>query len=222
MAKKIIRNNEELAARIKKTADSQDVEGQKAASNALASNFASVINRNMGLSEPMTEAEALVVAPEGMINEAILDGDIVSDIFEVNMLGWDQYPSYPTDLITPGSEGEYAAYTVPANGKIPRRVVEGDEITLNTYRIANSIDWNVRYSRSGRIDVVSRALEVFQNGFVQKMNDDAWHTIIAAGLDRGLMAYDASATAGTFTKKLLQTLKIAMIRNGGGNLYSAQ
>ena len=217
--KKIIRNNEELASRIKKIADAEDREGQKKAAEALAFNFETVINTNLGFKEA-DEASALSVMPDRMINEAILPGDIFSSIFEVNMLGWDQYPSYPTDLIVPGSEGEFAAYTVPSNGKIPRRVVEGDEITLNTYRIANSVDWNVRYSRTGRIDVVSRGLQVLQNGFVQKMSDDAWHTLLAAGLDRGLMAYDASATAGVFTKKLLQVLKVAMIRNGGGNLAS--
>jgi hypothetical protein len=97
------------------------------------------------------------------------------------------------------------------------RHVEGDEVTLNTYRIANSVDWDIKYSRAGRIEVFSRALEVYNAGFTKKRNDDGWHTIMAAGLDRGIMVYDSAASAGQFTKKLLQLMIIAMKRNGGGN-----
>ena len=219
MARKIIRTDDALAGRLKNIAVAESKEDQKKAGELLAGNFEQVINTNFGFSVP-DEASALTVNPDNMINEGVLPGDIFSDIFETNMLGWDQYPSYPADLVAPGTEGEFAAYTVPQNGAIPRRLVEGDELTISTYRIGNSIDWNIRYARAGRIDVVTRALQAFQNGFVQKMNDDAWHTIIAAGLDRGLMAYDTSATDGVFSKKLLQIMKISMIRNGGGNLAS--
>jgi len=221
MGRKVVRQDEALAALIKRTADKGNRSDQEAAIDELGKSFQDIMNVSFGFSAAPSEASALSIQNNGVIQEGILDGDIISDIFSVNVLGWDQYPNYPTDLIAPGTEGEFSAYTMPANGRIPNRLVEGDEVTINTYRIANAIDWNIKYARAGRIDVVARALEVLRNGFVQKLNDDGWHTLIAAGLDRGLMTYDSAATAGQFTKKLLQLLKIAMVRNGGGNSASS-
>ena len=33
-------------------------------------------------------------------------------------------------------------------------------------------------------------------GRSKKMNDDGWHTILAAGVDRNILVYDGDATAG--------------------------
>lgn len=216
--KKVDYKDEKVAKILEAAANKKNREGQLAAMSELAEMVAVDYNLRAGFINPDSdEAQALLVNPAQMIQEATLPGDTVSDIFEINMIGWDEQPMYPMDLITPGNESDYIAYTMPNTGRIPQRHVEGDEITLNTYRIANAIDWDIRYSRAGRIDVVRRATEVLENGFTQKRNNDGWHTILAAGLDRGLMVYDSNATAGQLTKKLLQLMKIAMVRNGGGN-----
>ena len=53
------------------------------------------------------------------------------------------------------------------------------------------------------------------------MNDDGWHTLLAAGVDRNIVVYDSDATsAGMFSKRLVSLMKTVMRRNGGGNSSS--
>jgi hypothetical protein len=56
--------------------------------------------------------------------------------------------------------------------------------------------------------------------FVKKINDDGWNTLLTAGADRNILVFDADATAGQFTKRLVSLLKSVMVRNGGGNTGS--
>ena len=52
------------------------------------------------------------------------------------------------------------------------------------------------------------------------MNDDGWHTIISAGVDRNILVYDNDAASGVFSKRLVSLMKTVMRRNGGGNSTS--
>jgi hypothetical protein len=64
-------------------------------------------------------------------------------------------------------------------------------------------------------------MQVLEAGFVKKINDDGWHTILAAAVDRNILVYDADAAAGQFTKRLISLAKTVMLRNGGGNSVTA-
>jgi hypothetical protein len=63
-------------------------------------------------------------------------------------------------------------------------------------------------------------MQVMEAGFVKKMNDDGWHTLLAAGVDRNVLVYDADATAGMFSKRLVSLMQTVMRRNSGGNSAS--
>ena len=89
-----------------------------------------------------------------------------------------------------------------------------------TYDIGSSIDYLLKYARDARWDVVGRAMEVLEASFVKKMNDDGWHTLLAAGVDRNIVVFDSDAAAGQFTKRLVSLMKTVMRRNGGGNSSS--
>ena len=91
---------------------------------------------------------------------------------------------------------------------------------IPTYSIASSVDYLLRFARDARWDVVARAMQVMEAGFTKKMNDDGWHTILAAGVDRNILVYDADATAGLFTKRLVSLMQVIMRRNSGGNSAS--
>jgi hypothetical protein len=91
---------------------------------------------------------------------------------------------------------------------------------IPTYSITSSIDYLLRYAREARWDIVGRAMQVMEAGFTKKMNDDGWHTILAAGVDRNLLVYDADATAGMFSKRLVSLMQTVMRRNSGGNSAS--
>ena len=154
------------------------------------------------------------------LRQAVLSGDILNGIFEAIQLAPGATPEFPLDFLAPGTESDFVAYTVPNHGYIPERHVEGDYVMVPTYDIANAIDYLLKYARDARWDVVGRAMEVLEAGFVKKMNDDGWHTLMAASVDRNIVVYDSDADVGQFTKRLVSLMKTVMRRNGGGNSTS--
>lgn len=154
------------------------------------------------------------------LRKGVLVGNVLGNIFETMTVEPGSSTEYPLDLISPGLEGEHVAYTNPGHGRIPERSVEGDYVMIPTYSITSSIDYLLRYAREARWDIVGRAMQVMEAGFVKKMNDDGWHTILAAGVDRNILVYDADATAGLFTKRLVSLMQTVMRRNSGGNSAS--
>lgn len=154
------------------------------------------------------------------LRQGVLVGDIISGIYQPLTVGPGATIEFPLDLLAPGSETDFIAYTNPGNGRIAERNVEGDYVQVPTYGIASGIDWLLRYAREARWDVVGRAMQVLEASFVKKLNDDGWHTLLSAATDRNILVYDADATAGQFTKRLVSLMKTIMVRNGGGNTAS--
>ena len=155
------------------------------------------------------------------LRKGVLVGNILGDIFETINVEPGASTEYPLDMISPGLEGEHVAYTNPGHGRIPERAVESDYVMIPTYSITSSIDYLLRYAREARWDVAARAAQVMEAGFVKKMNDDGWHTLLAAGVDRNILVYDGDATAGLFSKRLVSLMQTVMRRNAGGNTGSA-
>ena len=170
--------------------------------------------------ESLTGVSQLAKALELPIREGVLNGDITGGIFEPIRLGQSSTPEFPLDFLSPGTEKDFVAYSIPNHGYIPQRHVEGDYVMVPTYDIGNAIDWNLKYARDARWDIVSSAMEVFDAGFVKKMNDDAWFTLISAAADRNIVVIDSDASAGQFTKRVVSLMKVVMRRNGGGNSTS--
>ena len=154
------------------------------------------------------------------LRQGILNGDILNGIFEPIKLDQSATPEFPLDFLAPGTEKDFVAYTIPNHGYIPERHVEGDYVMVPTFDIGASIDYLLKYARDARWDVVGRAMEVLEAQFVKKMNDDGWHTLLAAGVDRNVVVFDSDAGAGQFTKRLVSLMKTVMRRNGGGNSAS--
>lgn len=171
--------------------------------------------------EAATAAQAeLAKALTLPLRQGVLNGDTIGGIFEPVNFQPGTAVEFPLDFLAPGSEKDFVAYTIPSQGKIPERHVEGDFVMVPTYEVGSSIDFSLRYARDARWDIVGRALQVLEASFVRKMNDDGWHTILAAGVGRGIVVYDDAATAGYFSKRLVALLKTSMRRNGGGNSTS--
>ncbi len=171
-------------------------------------------------SESLAAQAQIAKALELPLREGTLVGDIVGNIFERIQMAPGTSTEFPLDLVSPGEENDFVAYTNPGHGRIPERTVEGDYIMVPTYSISNSIDFLLRYAREARWDVVARAAQVMEAGFVKKMNDDGWHTLLAAGVDRNILVYDGDATAGMFSKRLVSLMQTVMRRNAGGNSAS--
>ena len=170
--------------------------------------------------EALAAQRELAKAIELPLREGVLVGNILDGIFEAIPMEPGTTTEFPLDLLAPGEEDEFVAYTNPGHGRIPERAVEGDYVMVPTYSITSSIDYLLRYAREARWNVVGRAVQVLEASFVKKMNDDGWHTILSAGTDRNILVYDADAAAGQFTKRLVSLMKTVMRRNGGGNSAS--
>ena len=168
----------------------------------------------------MAATAELAKALELPLRKGLLSGDILGGIFEPIALEAGASPEFPLDFISPGSEKDFVAYTIPNHGRIPERHVEGDYVIVPTYDVGASIDYLLKYARDARWDVVGRAMEVMEAQFTKKMNDDGWHTILSAGVDRNIIVFDSDASAGQFSKRLVSLMKTVMRRNGGGNTGS--
>jgi len=192
---KITKPDDSIIELIRKSGDEMNVESAHAAQRELA----------VALTEPL--------------RQGILVGDVTGNIFERRVMTG-MTLEFPLDLLAPGEEAEHVAYTNPGNGRIPEKTVEADYVMVPTYSVASSIDWLLRHAAEARWDLVGRAMQILEAGFVKKMNDDAFHVLLTAGVDRNLLIFDADATDGQFTKRLISLMKTIMRRNAGGNTGS--
>lgn len=165
----------------------------------------------------------------GPLRQGIFDRDNLDGIFEKQVLGPGAQANYPLDFVRPGDEDQYIAFAMPKQGRVPERHVEGDELWVPTFQVANSIDWSLKYAKEARFDVIMRAIRVYEAGFVRKINSDGWRTIIGAADGRGMVVTAngsapftgatlvPTAAAGQFTKELISRMRTAMTRGAGGN-----
>lgn len=161
---------------------------------------------------------ALAAALTEPLRQGIFDEDNVGGIFTRMVLAPGAQANFQLDFVRPGTEDiDFTAFTLPKQGRLPERHVEGDELWVPTFRLGNAIDWDLRYARDARWDIVSRALDVYRKGFIRKINEDGWHTLLAAADARGLVVNDSVAQNGQFTKELISKMITAMTRNAGGN-----
>lgn len=177
-------------------------------------------DENIALAAQKELVTYFVQALEEPLRDGVLVGDIISDIFQEEVLAPNAVPSYELSFLAPGTEKDHVAYVIPNQGKIPQRHIEGDYVQVPTYRIASSVDWLLRYATHARWPMIQRAMEAFEVGFTKKRNDDGWHTLLMAGVDRNIVVYDTNANVGQFTKRLVSLMKLIMRRNGGGNSSS--
>lgn len=151
------------------------------------------------------------------LRETILSGDIYSDIFSIEEMNPTEKPMYMLDWIVPGTEADYVAYVVPAQGELPRKLVNGDYVEVPTYEIGASLDWNLKMPQRAGAGFMARAEDRIGRMVTKKVNDDAFHTILMACVDRNIVVYDAAAAANQFTKRLVSLAQLVMRRNAGGN-----
>jgi hypothetical protein len=208
--------NDEILALFAQSGSSnkaEALEAQTLIAEAFSEGFKILPEESTAAEQDDNKATAL----ETPLRKGVLWQSVIDGIFETEEWGAGDHPEYPLDLLAPGTEGEHIAYTMPMQGRIPERNVEASFIMINTYQVANSIDFLRRFAREASYNVLVRALEVIKAGFIKKMNDDAWHVILSAVVDRNILVYDDDAAASQFTKRLLSLMKVVMRRNAGGN-----
>ena len=155
------------------------------------------------------------------LRQAILDGDIYSDIFEPMDKRGRDCVRLPLDFMAPGMENDFTAFAIPECTCMPECPISHDYLVIPHYRIGNCIDWCFDLVENADYNIMGRIQEVLMQGMVKKKNDDGWHTIMAAAADRGIIVHNSAAPAGYFSKGLLSAAQVAFRRNGGGNSSSS-
>jgi hypothetical protein len=153
----------------------------------------------------------LAKAVELPLRKGFFIGDTVGQIYEREDLPADAAPKYPLDFVGPSGERDFAAYYISEEGALPERKVTGKEITIDTFQLGNTITWNLRYARVARWPMVERALRIFRDGFVMKVNDEGWRVLIGAAANRQDGQY-ASVGSGAFTMAFLSDMQLKMKR----------
>lgn len=185
--------------------------------------------RRTGSNDRAVAEQAMAVLARALeipLRSALLHGDILAGIYAVENLDPSATAEYPLDFYRQDNEDDHIAYTIPSEGAIPTRSIVGDEITVNTFDVGNAIDWPLKYARQARWNIVARAMEVLEAGFVRKMNTDGMRVVIAAGAGRtdfgggAPVVFDSAAVVGQFTKRLVSLMKTSMTRLAGGNASS--
>lgn len=183
--------------------------------NVICDSFRKLGSTEAGVAQAANAEIAQAIALP--LRQTLLSGNILGNIFEPMDFTSNPRVEFPLDLLTPGQEREYYAYVIPGEGRIPERRVEADYLMVPTYQIGNSIDCTLRFVRDANWPVIQRMIEILEAGFVKKLNDDGWQTILAAAVDRNIVINDPNATAGQFTPRLVSLFSTFMRRNGGGN-----
>ena len=192
-----------------------DANFPEAEKTALANSFKNITSKDPAVRA--TASDEIVQALELPLRKVLLSGDIIGGIFSNDDFINNPLTQYPLDLLTPGQEREFYAYVIPSHGDLPQRRVEADYLMVPTYRIGNAIDCTLKFLRDANWPVINRMMEVLEAGFVKKLNNDGWQTILAAATDRNILVNDPAAVAGQFTPRLVTLAKQFMRRNGGGN-----
>ncbi len=174
-------------------------------------------------SDPIVAAtanQALKAAITAPLKSGILYGDIVSGIFSMERFEPGTPIEYSLDIIGPADVKYHVAYTTPDTGFVPHRTVEGNYVAVKTFMVRSSVDWSREMARYSRWNIIARALQVMEAGFVRKRNNDGWHNLLAAAVDRNISISDTSIAAGLFGKRVVALAQTVMRRNAGGNSTS--
>jgi len=79
-----------------------------------------------GKAEASAAMGELAKALETPLRKGIMPGNIINGIYEQIRFEYGVSVEFPLDFIAPGTEKDYVAYTIPNQGRLPERQVEGD------------------------------------------------------------------------------------------------
>jgi hypothetical protein len=183
--------------------------------NVITASFKNVLSTDIAVAEKARTE--IVQAIEQPLRRTLLTGDTIGGVYTPMDFTDNPNVEFQLDLLTPGQEKEFAAFTLPNVGRIPQAIVEGDYLRVPTYYVGNSIDTSLRFIRNANWPVIQRMLEVLEAGFRKKLNDDGWQVVLAAATDRNIVVADPNAAIGQLTPRLITLMSTFMRRNGGGN-----
>ncbi len=165
----------------------------------------------------LAKAQEMVMKGESILTLApvrpeIYQGDIVTDIFTVDMVGLDKLAEYPIEYVA--DSDDWLAFAMPDDGKLPERLTVTDSVTIRPFMIGNSAYWKESYNLLGNSFAIQKSRNRFDAGFVKKINDIGWHAILGAANGRGTgNIATSSGIIGVLNPSLITSMQVAMRRS---------
>lgn len=126
-----------------------------------------------------------------------------------------QGPTYITDLVQPGREKDFMAFSTPEVGGIPKNFAQPNSFTVPSVTIRSSVEIPRKVLRMKNYPTVKKVVENLLGGLDAKLNHMCFGAAIATGIANGDIKFVQADTANTISKTLIRLLKIAMQRGGG-------
>ena len=173
-------------------------------------------SRDITVAREASEAFAAFIGP--VVSKVLMQAGTASAIYTDAPYDADDNPSLPLDLWFDQSQDYVTVWSQSVAGGLPSSSVEGfNELKISTYRLDAAVSFLKRYARTGRIDVVSKAVERMSNEVLVKQERNAWAVVLkalaeaktpAVGTNNGVAGGQIinSATAGTFNLGDLNSL----------------
>ncbi len=96
---------------------------------------------------------------------------------------------FMTDEVPPGALARYPkdfadipAVMLPQLGAVPENRVSGDELLIDTWKIATSTQYGIPYARDARFSVAEEAMRKIANAIIRQEEQSGWAVIQAAVL----------------------------------------
>lgn len=132
-----------------------------------------------------------------------------------------------TDAVFPtfGKDRVGQVFVVANNQRGIRKMIESDEYFVHTPKFANAIDWAEDYARDRRVDVLSKALEVFMHGLQSQVaasqlalfSEAAGAPMTRADLSEVKVAMGGCVTDMLVEPELMADVRVAVLREEFGD-----
>jgi len=136
-------------------------------------------SRDAAVANEASQAFAAFVGP--VVKEVLMHAGSASLIYSDMEYDEDDSPSLPLDLFHDEEQNYVTVWSQSVAGGLPTSEVSGmNELKITTYRLDSAVSFLKRYTRRGRLDVVSKALERMSNEVLIKQERNAWAVILKA------------------------------------------
>ena len=136
-------------------------------------------SRDAAVANEASQAFAAFVGP--VVKEVLMQAGSASLIYSDLEYDEDDSPSLPLDLFHDEEQNYVTVWSQSVAGGLPTSEVSGmNELKITTYRLDSAVSFLKRYTRRGRLDVVSKALERMSNEVLIKQERNAWAVVLKA------------------------------------------
>lgn len=158
----------------------------------------------------------------------------LTNMFEVVGMGNIDKAEFPLDFVGKPSERGVVS-VMPNHGHVPamRAKVPDGIVDIPSYTIGTSLEWPDDHmlvkSTTNELMCIKKKffnklkhtpvdpLTLIENNWIEKIETDGWHTVLAAGVERNI-----AFVGSEFNKSYVSKMKVVMRRNGMGNSTSVR